>query len=204
MTRQDRREALPRHVLALASAAKPLEPRTLPRRDDELQTTKVAADAEVVEVPLKAPTQSEVLSPDRLMSMASTPVVDGLYRPSQARTASLARHPPATTTSSLPVESDPDEVESGRTFAAARRGLPEGQQPRLVRMQGQSEALHPFAKHRSRASARKPSSSAVTTRWTSVVSADRGSYAVAGRGAPIPGMPRDAADMGRASMTRLV
>jgi len=49
-----------------------------------------------------------------------------------------------------PVKREPDKVKGSRTFAALLRPgrTPEGQQPGLVRVQGQSEALQPLVKHR--------------------------------------------------------
>ena len=46
-----------------------------------------------------------------------------------------------------PVERESQEIEGRRTFAALlpRRRTPEGKKPRLVRMQGQSEAPQPLA-----------------------------------------------------------
>ena len=75
------REPLPSETLALAATAQPLVPRPLRRFDEPQQTLKVAADAEVVEVASQTSTERGVLCLDRLMPMASTPVVDGLSWP---------------------------------------------------------------------------------------------------------------------------
>jgi len=80
----------------MAPTAEPLVPRSLRVIDDEQQTSKVAAHAEVVEVTLDAPRKRCVLLLDRFVSVAMTPFVNGLDRPSQARTASLAEHSPTT------------------------------------------------------------------------------------------------------------
>ena len=90
-----------------------------------------------------------MLGLDRMVPMATTPIVDGLNRPSQAHTASLAEHPPTSRAGTRPVEREPEEVEGRRTLAAflPRRRTPEGKKPRLVRMQGQSEAPQPLAEY---------------------------------------------------------
>src|SRR5271157_4863635 len=143
-------EPFPIETLALASAAEPLIPSPLRRHDDQQQTTKVPAHAEVVEVAPQASRERCMLNLYRKMSMVTTPIRDGLDRPSQARTPSLARDPPTSPTRSRPVEREPEEVEGGQTFPALlpRRRTPERQKPGLVRMQGQSEAPQPLAQHR--------------------------------------------------------
>jgi len=60
-----------------------------------------------------------MLHRNREVSMASTPLGDGLDRPSQARMPGLTPHPPTTSTGSTPIERKPKEVEGTRTFAAA-------------------------------------------------------------------------------------
>jgi hypothetical protein len=47
--------------------------------DDQQQTDEVAADPEVVEVTLDASLERLVLSRDRKVSMATTPIVDGAW-----------------------------------------------------------------------------------------------------------------------------
>ena len=133
---------------ALAATAQPLVPGPLRRFDESQQTPKVAVDAEVVEVASQTSTERGVLRLNRLVPMASTPVVEGLLGPSQARPPSLAPHPPATFAGTPPIEREPQKVEGGRTFAALLRlwRTPEGQQPRLVRVEGQSEAPQPLAR----------------------------------------------------------
>src|SRR2546422_10204020 len=54
------------------------------------ETPKVATDAEGVAVTAQTSTERGVLGLNRLMPMASTPVVDGLLGPSQARPPRLA------------------------------------------------------------------------------------------------------------------
>jgi hypothetical protein len=91
-----------------------------------------------------------VLGLHRLMPMASTPVVDGLLGPSQARPPRLAPHPPMTLSGTCPIQRAPQKVKGGRTFATLFRlwRTPAGHQPRLVRVEGQSEAPQPFLKYR--------------------------------------------------------
>jgi hypothetical protein len=81
--------------------------------------------------------------------MATAPLVEGRLCPSEARSPSLAPHPPVTLTSPSPVERKPDTVKGGRSFPALLRlgRTPKGQQPGLLRVQGQSEAPQPFLKH---------------------------------------------------------
>ena len=82
--------------------------------------------------------------------MATAPVVDGRLRPSQARPPCLARHPPVTLAGSRPIARAAQKVTGGRTFATLLRlwRTPKGQHAGLVRMQGQSEASHPFVEYR--------------------------------------------------------
>ena len=58
------------------------------------RAAEVAADAEVVEVASYASRECRVLGLDRMVSMATTPIVDGLNRPSQAHTAESCRTSP--------------------------------------------------------------------------------------------------------------
>src|SRR5215471_10477072 len=101
------REPLPRETLALAATAQPLVPGPLRRFEESQETPNVATHAEVVEVTSQTSTERGVLCLNRLMSMASTPVVDGLLGPSQARPPSLAPHPPVTFTGTCPIEREP-------------------------------------------------------------------------------------------------
>src|SRR6266542_4756383 len=57
--------------------AEPSVPTPLRLFDEQHQTAEVAADAEVVEVTHRPPRERDVLRLDRLMSIASTPIVDG-------------------------------------------------------------------------------------------------------------------------------
>ena len=95
-------------------------------------------------------TERGVLCLNRLMPMASTPVVEGLLGPSQARPPRLAPHPPVPCAGTRPLEREPQKVKGGRTFPALLFlwRTPKGHQPRLVRVQGQSEAPQPLAEHR--------------------------------------------------------
>src|SRR2546422_1828958 len=144
------RKPLPIETLALAATAQPLVPSPLRRFDESQETLKVAADAEVVEVASQTSTERGVLCLNRLMPMASTPVVDGLLGPSQARPPSLASHPPVTCAGTPPIKRKPQKVKGGRTLTALlhRWRTPKGQQPWLIRVQGQSEALQPFLTYR--------------------------------------------------------
>ena len=90
------RKPLPIETLALAATTQPLVPRPLRRFDEPQETPKVATDAEVVEVASQTSTERGVLGLNRLMPMASTPVVEGLLGPSEARPPRLAPHPPVT------------------------------------------------------------------------------------------------------------
>src|SRR5207244_7204384 len=128
------RQPLPVKTLALAATAQPLVPRPLRRFDETQQTRKVAADAEVIAVASQTSTERGVLGLNRLMPMASTPVVDGLLGPSQARPPSLAPHPPVTFTGTCPIKREPQKVKGGRTFATRLRlcRRPEGHRARLV------------------------------------------------------------------------
>src|SRR5919109_579623 len=143
------RTPFPRKTLALAATAQPLVPGTLRRSDELQQTLKVAIHAEGVEVASQTSTERRVLCLNRLMPMASTPIVDGLLGPSQARPPRLAPHPPVTYAGTPPIEGKPHKVKGGRTLTALLRHwrAPKGQQPCLVRMEGQSEAPQPFLQH---------------------------------------------------------
>jgi hypothetical protein len=110
------------HVrLALTPTAEPLVPGPLQLLDDPQQRNQVAADTEVVEVTLDSSLERFVLNRDRLVPMATTPIVDGSNEPSQSRTACLARHCPTPLTSSRPVEREPEEVEGRPAFPALSR-----------------------------------------------------------------------------------
>src|SRR5262249_8656135 len=142
-------ELLPGEMRLLAPTAEPLVPGPLRFLGEHEQAAKVPAHAEVVEVALDASRERGVLHLDRQVSMATTPVRDVLYRPSQACMPSLARHPPSAAPSALPVQREPEEVEGDRTLAAPLRcrRSPERQQARLVRVEGQPESNHPLAEH---------------------------------------------------------
>src|SRR5207237_1827591 len=75
---------LPRQACALAATAQPFVPSPLRGFDEPQHTAKVAADAEVVAVASHALTERGVLRLDRLVPMATTPVVDGLLGPSES------------------------------------------------------------------------------------------------------------------------
>jgi hypothetical protein len=62
----------------LAPTAEPLIPNSPRLFGKQKQTAKVAANAEIVEVTLDAPRERGVLLLDRKVSMATTPVGDGL------------------------------------------------------------------------------------------------------------------------------
>src|SRR4029434_26138 len=132
------RKPLPRETRALAATTQPLIPHPLRCFDEPQQTPKVATHAEVVEVASQTSTERGVLCLNRLMPMASTPVVDGLLGPSQARPPRLAPHPPVTCTGTDPIKREPQKVKGGWTFATLLRlwRMPEGQQPRFVRVEG--------------------------------------------------------------------
>ena len=143
-------EPLPGEMLALAPMAKPFVPGSPRRLDEQQQAAEVAAAAEVVEVASQASRERSVLCLDRMVSMATTPIVDGLNRPSQARTPSLTTPSPTMLPGTGPIEREPKEIEGRRTSTALlpRRRAPKRQKPRLVRVQGQPEAPQPLAKHR--------------------------------------------------------
>ena len=88
----------------MTPTAEPLVPGSLRLLEDKQQTSKVAAHTKVVEVTLDSPLERRVLNLHRKMSMATTPSVDGLNSPSQARATCLAEHPPTSLTASRPVE----------------------------------------------------------------------------------------------------
>src|SRR5262249_5747367 len=113
------------------------------------QTLKVAMHADVVEVASQTSTERRVLCLNRLMPMASTPIVEGLFGPSKARPPRLAPHPPVPCAGPPPIEGKPHKVKGGRTLPALLRHwrAPKRQQPGLVRMEGQSEAPQPFLQH---------------------------------------------------------
>src|SRR5678815_2649280 len=77
----------------------------------------VSVHAEVVEVPCDASRERGVLLLDRLMSMASTPVGDGSYEPSEARCSCPDPWHPSSTPSSAPVVREPEEVEGCASLA---------------------------------------------------------------------------------------
>jgi hypothetical protein len=94
-------------------------------------------------------TERGVLLLHRPMPMATTPVVDGLLGPSEARPPCLAPHPPVTFPCARPIERAPQKVQGSRSFAPLRRlwRTPQGQPPRLGRVQGEAEAPQPCAEH---------------------------------------------------------
>src|SRR5713226_1644996 len=83
------------------------------------------------------------------MPMASTPVGDGLDGPSQARTPCLERRPPVPSSSSFPINGEPEKVEGGRSlsFLLPRWRSPERQQAGLLRVKRQIESPHPLRQH---------------------------------------------------------
>src|SRR5262249_15416698 len=101
------RKPLPVKTLALAATAQPLVPRPLRRFDETQQTRNIAADAEVIAVASQTSTERGVLGLNRLMPMASTPVVDGLLGPSEACPPCLAPHPPVTCAGPPPIQREP-------------------------------------------------------------------------------------------------
>jgi len=101
----------------MATPAEPLEPRLLRFLDEQLQTTEIAADAEVVEVPPQPSRERGVLQLDRPVPMASTPVRNGLNRPSQPHTPSLAPHHPPPHPGSPHIEGEPENLEGAWTFS---------------------------------------------------------------------------------------
>src|SRR5262249_22708686 len=115
------RKPLPRETLALAATAQPLVPGPLRRFDESQETPKVTTHAEVVAVASQTSTERGVLCLNRLMPMASPPVVEGLRGPSQARPPSLAPHPPVTFTGTCPIQRAPQKVKGGWTFATLLR-----------------------------------------------------------------------------------
>ncbi len=88
----------------------------------------------------------------REVPIASTPLGDGLLRPSQARMPGLTPHHPPTTAGSTPIKREPEEVEGARTFPAPlpRPWARKRNQAGLVRVQGQSVALKPLDQYRVR------------------------------------------------------
>ena len=136
------RKPLPVETLALATTAQPFIPGSLRGFDEPQKILRIATDAEVIAVASQASTERGVLGLDRLMPVATTPIVDGLFGPSEACPPCLAPHPPVTFTGTCPVERKSQKVEGGRTFPTLLRlwRTPKGQQSGFVRVQGQSEA----------------------------------------------------------------
>src|SRR5215471_8841346 len=135
------RAPLPSETLALAATTPPLVPRPLRRFDEPQQPPKVAADPAGVEVAAQTASERGVLCLKRLVPVASTPVVEGLLGPSEARPPGLAPHPPTTLSGTRPRERAPQKVAGGQTFPAVLLlwGTPAGPPPRLVWMAHQSE-----------------------------------------------------------------
>ena len=71
-------ESLPVQGRALAAAIQPFEPSALCCFDEEVETSLIASNAEVVEVPLDTLHQRSVLPLDVPMPVISTPVEDRL------------------------------------------------------------------------------------------------------------------------------
>jgi hypothetical protein len=115
-----------------------------------LQPLRVAIDAEVVEVAVQTSTQSGVLSLDREMPVAATPIADGHFGLCQTATPRLAPQSPATSSRPRPIERESQEVKGGWTFPALLpvRRPPKRQQARFLRMKGQAKALYPLAEYR--------------------------------------------------------
>ena len=95
-------------------------------------------------------TKRGVLRLDRLVPMATTPVVEGLLGPSEARPPCRAAPPPSTLPGPRPRAREAHKVAGGRTCPTLLplRRTPTGQAPRLVRVEGQSETPSPRLKDR--------------------------------------------------------
>jgi hypothetical protein len=147
---QEIRTPLPRETLALAATAPPLVPGPLRRCDESQETPQVATHAAGVAVASQTSTERGVLGRNRLLPRASTPVVDGLLGPSQARPPRLAPPPPGTFPGTCPIQRAPQKVKGGWTLATRLRlwRRPEGPQPRCGRVEGQAEAPQPLAQDR--------------------------------------------------------
>ena len=104
---------------------------------------------EVVEVSDQASRERCVLVLDRQVPVAPTPFGDGSIEPPQALAPRLAPHLPASAPRPSPVHREPEKVERARPLptALSRLGTLERNEPSLLRMQPQSEPLHPLAQH---------------------------------------------------------
>src|SRR5215470_1570670 len=83
------------------------------------------------------------------MPVATAPIVDGRFRPSQARPPCLTPHPPVTFAGSRPIEREPQKLKGSRTSPAllCLWRTPKGQQSCFVRLEGQSEAPQAFIEY---------------------------------------------------------
>ena len=143
------RESSPRQARRLTSAAEPPTPAPLHPAKELNQASLVSIHPEVVDVPVHASDERGVLLLDRHVPVATTPVVDGLERPSQARTPCLAPHLPSTSERSTPVQREPQKIEGRRSLPTrllARRPA-EVEQSGLVRVEGQSVAPQPLTQN---------------------------------------------------------
>ena len=109
----------------------------------------VAVHSEVVEVSDQASRERCVLVLDRQVPVAPTPFGDGSIEPPQALAPRLAPHLPASAPRPSPVHREPEKVERARPLPTtlSRLGALERNEPSLLRMQPQSEPLHPLAQH---------------------------------------------------------
>ena len=105
------REPLPREALALAPTAEPLVPGAPRLLEYQQQTTEVAADAEVVEVPAYTPAERGVLLLDRLVPVAPAEIGEGHLRPLQSRLSGPEALPPAPFPGLLPQQREAQKIE---------------------------------------------------------------------------------------------
>jgi len=86
--------------------------------DESTQTEEVSSYTEIIKVPLDAARQRDVLLWYRLVSVATTPIVDGLLGPPQTpHTGFAGRLPSTIPESSTPKVREPQEIESAGPFA---------------------------------------------------------------------------------------
>src|SRR5450432_4169530 len=143
-------ESLPSHPRSLAASSQPLLPGATGAIEQRAHAPAVPVDAEVVAMTVQFPRERGVLRLYRLVSVAPTPVVDGHCCPSLARLASSETEPPKSAATSLPIGSEAEEIEGGRSLASLFpvTRASKWKQPGLIRMQFQAKPLESLTEHR--------------------------------------------------------
>ena len=120
-------ELVPVQLALAVSAAEPATPRAMNQKAKLLQRLAVTRDSVVRVVSSNLPTESGMLVEEPIMTMGSTPAINGLNRTSQTRRHRLALDDSLTAARAAPVVRESQRVESFR-LAASTPGLARRQQ----------------------------------------------------------------------------